>query len=288
MWIGFKIKILLKKKVIYDIHEDYRTQIKQKVWIPTRLLKYLVSSVFSVVEKFFCLFYDKLVFAEIYYKDNYSNLLQKKAIDILNYPLIENKVKTVSNKSEIKLIYTGNITKERGAYIMLDTLSELIKLNSNIKMYWIGSLKDENIISTIEQKSEFNDNLVVVGKRGYTDKDVIDSYVALSDFGLALFPQSEHYNKKLLTKFYEYMMYGIPVIASNFDVWKRFVKTNQIGITIEPENTQNIAKEIIRLIEDKELINNVRINSPKLIKDKYNWIIEERKLLKIYEELLSE
>src|SRR5690625_6021755 len=52
--------------------------------------------------------------------------------------------------------------------------------------------------------------------------------------GIALFPPTEHYMKKELTKFFEYMNAGLPIICSHFPQWKTFIDKYNCGIAVDP------------------------------------------------------
>src|SRR5690625_1091629 len=107
---------LLKKKdnvVIYDIHEDYVTGILQKEYM-SRPLRQFAAKLYQWVEKIFTRKME-LCLAEKYYYDRYG-----RGTCILNYPLLQEPVLQPDQGEEPladKLVYTGNVTTERGALI---------------------------------------------------------------------------------------------------------------------------------------------------------------------------
>ena len=54
--------------------------------------------------------------------------------------------------------------------------------------------------------------------------------------GLALFPDTPHYREKELTKFFEYMAAGLPIICSDFPVWRELVERHRLGLCVDPED----------------------------------------------------
>src|SRR5690606_8325565 len=105
--------------------------------------------------------------------------------------------------------------------------------------------------------------------------------------GIALFPPTEHYMKKELTKFFEYMNAGLPIICSNFPVWKKFVEKYECGIAVDPYDDEEIKKAINTLRNDPQLANKMGENGRKAVQEELNWFAEERKLLNWYEQLLE-
>ncbi|NQV19051.1 MAG: glycosyltransferase [Armatimonadetes bacterium] len=287
VFMGMLLKIFKKKKVIYDIHENYYTSILLKKWIPTKYLRKIVALLFSFIEKFSCSFFDAIIFAEIYYKNNFSNKHIMKSVDVLNYPLLK-KIESKKSKDNVtKIIYTGGVTVERGTINMINGVKELIKRKINAKLYLVGYLNDENIISIIENNTKLNENVVIIGKREFVDRLVIDKEYLSADIGLALISSKEHYEKKLLTKFFEYMQNQIPIIISNYQNWEKLINETNCGLCVDPLNPKEIADAIEYIINNPEIAKQMGKNGRKAVEEKFNWKNEEKKLFKIYKEILK-
>jgi glycosyltransferase involved in cell wall biosynthesis len=84
---------------------------------------------------------------------------------------------------------------------------------------------------------------------------------------------------------FEYMTAGIPIICSNFPLWQKIIEENQCGICVDPTNTIEISNTINYLFEHKEEAKEMGINGRKAVLTKYNWGIEEEKLLYLYNQL---
>ena len=83
------------------------------------------------------------------------------------------------------------------------------------------------------------------------------------------------------------MAAGIPVIASNFPLWKEVIEGNHCGICVNPKNVVEIADAIASLTENPQLCSLMGIHGRKVVFEKYNWENEEKKLLRLYSELLK-
>jgi glycosyltransferase involved in cell wall biosynthesis len=86
---------------------------------------------------------------------------------------------------------------------------------------------------------------------------------------------------------FEYMSAGIPVIASSFPLWKEIIEKNECGICVDPLNIKEIANAIQYLLSKDNIAQKLGENARKLIETKYNWEIEEKKLINLYQNLLS-
>lgn len=276
---------LLKKRhniVIYDIHEDYVTSILQKNYIP-RIFRTWIAKIYKLIEKILTRNME-LCLAEKYYKDLYG-----RGTCILNYPLINENLlqnKQSENKMrENKVLYTGNVTVDRGALIH----AKIPKIDPNVSVQFIGKCPRSLADKIYEVAGDQKDQIHLRGIDQFIVKDEIEAMYHQHHWlaGIALFPPTEHYMKKELTKFFEYMNAGLPIICSNFPVWKKFIETYKCGIAVDPYNEEEIKNALNTLRNNPQLANEMGKNGRKAVQEELNWLSEERKLLDWYEQLLE-
>jgi glycosyltransferase involved in cell wall biosynthesis len=87
-------------------------------------------------------------------------------------------------------------------------------------------------------------------------------------------------------KMFEYMSAGLPIITSNFPLWKEIVEGNSCGICVNPLDPEEIGKAIEYIISHSNEAEKMGQNGKKAVLEKYNWQVEEKKLFEVYEELL--
>ncbi len=277
MLIGILLR-LKGKKVIYDIHEDYYTAIKQKQYLH-KTFSIIIAWCISKLEKIGSSFFYQVI-AEKYYKERFP-----KATEILNYPIIDKEeyVNVKVNEKDYKLIYTGNVTIDRGAM----NHSDLINSHSSIKVYFIGKCS-EDLSKRIQANNTQKEKLFFDGIERYVPFEKIKEYYVKNSWlaALAIFPKTEHYYQKELTKFFEYMYFGIPILCSNFPVWKSLIEDNGVGLTVNPENRDEIDRAIEWLIANPRKRLEMGKRGYKAAIEKYNWDIQLEKLLKLYNDIL--
>ena len=273
---------LLKKKsnvVVYDIHEDYETGIVTRDYL-TKPIRIFISKVYKLTEKIFSRNME-LCLAEKYYKEKYP-----RGTCILNYPLLNPKlmIAKVENKEiEDKVLYTGNVTTDRGALIH----AVLPKVDRRISVHFYGRCPEYLANQMYQKAGEQSDQLYIEGINRYVPKEEIDvSYISRRWLaGLALFPPSEHYKKKELTKFFEYMTAGIPIICSDFPVWKKFINKYNCGIVVDSYNEEEIKNALNYLRLNPDVAAQMGENGREAVLEELNWKREEEKLIKWYENI---
>ena len=131
------------------------------------------------------------------------------------------------------------------------------------------------------------DRLHLVGEGKFVPFHIIQSYYDDGGWvaGLAIFPPSPHYIYKELTKFFEYMMSGIPIVCSNFPVWRQLVEGNECGRCVNPENPEEIAATVEWLFEHPQEALNMGLRGQRAVRKRYSWEQEASKLIDLYNDL---
>jgi hypothetical protein len=84
---------------------------------------------------------------------------------------------------------------------------------------------------------------------------------------------------------FEYMAAGIPVIASDFPLWRSIVMGAGCGLLVNPRDPSSIAKAISYLLTHDAEAEAMGKRGRAAVKLQYNWNTEERKLLNFYASL---
>ena len=83
------------------------------------------------------------------------------------------------------------------------------------------------------------------------------------------------------------MSAGIPVIASDFPFIREVVAEADCGLLVQPDDTEQIASAMGRLLQHREEAARMGENGLRAVRERYNWQMEEKKLLSLYETLLG-
>jgi glycosyltransferase involved in cell wall biosynthesis len=177
--------------------------------------------------------------------------------------------------SERIVIYQGSIQENRGIEPAIDAVEHLDK----VTLVVIGYGHHRPVL----------EDLVV--ERGLTSKvrffgpvpnAELISYSASADAGLAnIVNSSVSYNTSLPNKLFEYAMAGIPVVGSDSPEIGRIVAEEKIGEVCNAEDPVALGEAITTILEDPTRYD----RGLKHAASTYNWTVEQKKLLDLYEAL---
>jgi glycosyltransferase involved in cell wall biosynthesis len=265
------------KKVIYDSHEDVPRQILGKHWIP-KPFRLLISKVYETFENYICKRLDFIVVSTPTIKDRFVQV-NSNTESICNYPLLDENVSLPTWEERKKEIcYVGGITKIRGIVELVDVLAHL----DDVKLNLAGSYSPESLRDELKLKQGWEK----VNEFGQVNREQIISILNTSKIGIVTLHPQENYVDSLPIKMFEYMYSGLPVIASNFPLWERIISENQCGVCVDPFDIKGIADQVNYLLSNPELSKKMGITGRQSVLEKYNWTIEEKKLISIYTSLM--
>jgi glycosyltransferase involved in cell wall biosynthesis len=281
IWTGLLLR-LFGKKVVFDIHENIRAQIRVKRWLP---LRGLFASAFSVVD-FAVQYLFYLVLAENSYTRLYRRRPDKTAV-VMNFPDIEAlRDFRIEDRSRVGngIFYVGGVTVERGIRTVLDSLLLLHEQGLDFHFHCVGPVAadvrvgiiDASVYDPIRSKVTFHGPM-----------DLPEAY-ALSRtcrVGLSVLLPIDNYRESYSTKVFEYMSIGLPVITSNFRLYEEVVTRHKAGLCIDPGSSADLANAIRAIFDHGDIAAQMSRNGIDAAIRHYSWRGEFDKLLELYGKL---
>jgi len=276
----FEARRLRKKgfKVIYDVHEDVPRQIMSKAWIPKPLRK-LISLGMTFIEWTIVRDMSAVVTVVQTIVQRFAKINERIEL-IQNFPQLEVLPEPADwSLKNRQVCYVGDYTRIRG----INELLIAIRQNGK-QLTMAGRWSDKSLARECEERG-FPESFEELG---FVRRDEVQEIYAKAKIGTVLFHPVPNHIDALPNKLFEYMAAGIPIIASDFGWLKKIVEEHECGLAVNPQNPEEIAKAIDWLIDNDEEAQKMGQRGREAVVENYNWATEEKKLLSLYDSLLSQ
>mgnify|MGYP000847076083 CR=1 FL=1 len=270
-----------RKRVIYDVHEDYQKAILSRNYLNPSLRK-ITSDLFAIYERFGAKFFTGVVPATHAIAKRFESL-NRNVVVVQNFPIQDDPADTeVPWKTRSDTVaYVGAISVLRGVKEMVNAVG-LASEGIDVTLALAGNFSPQSL----KKEIEYLDGWKHTQYLGYLPHENVTQLLCGIKAGLVLFHPEPNHIFSQPNKLFEYMSAGIPVIASHFPYWRRIIEGSRCGICVDPLNTQEIAVAIRWILEHPEEAELMGKNGRREVQERYNWSVEENKFLSFYEKLL--
>lgn len=258
-----------RKKLIYDAHE-YFTEVPelmnrrsvQKFWlwvekllIPRTHARYTVSQGLADL-----------------YMDKYQ-----KRFDVIRNVTVQASAGDINERNPKMLIYQGAVNEGRGLEAMIHCMKDH---NWELHIAGEGDLLEE--INELAASTGNREKVIFHGWLSPTElkKLTKEAYVGIN----LLENKGLSYYHSLSNKFFDYMQVGLPQVFIGFPEYLAVNKEYEIGIPVNDLEPAKLSAAIENLLNDTDLYRKL-VQNCKEASGKFNWEIEEKKLLDIYLDL---
>jgi len=264
------------KKVIYDMHEDLPRTVPYKPYVP-KWLQPALAKVLGIGESLAVRRFSGLIAASPEISARY--VAHPNLSIVQNYPLREEFPEGGETPARSDyVVYVGlRITRARGAVEMLRAI-ELVPEALRVRLKLVGTIEPGDLVQQLQGMpgwglTEYVGPLGRVGVSELTRNAMA---------GLVVLHPEPNYVNSHPVKLFEYMCAGIPVIASDFPVFRRIIEQAQCGILVDSLSPKKIAGAIEFLAAHPEEARAMGARGRLAVNSRYNWQHEEQVLLGMY------
>lgn len=277
------VGILLKLsgiKVVYDAHEDLPAQILNKHYIPI-ITRKPVAGVLNTAEKIAGNCFDAIITATPRIAERFP---ADKTIVVQNFPLLKELIapEAVSYSQRSPFFsYAGGITRARGAVEMVEAMN--LVGGDDVRLCLAGVFFEQDL----QEEIKSHPGWTKVKFFGWIDRKQVAFFLGNVRAGLVLFHPGPNHSNAQPNKMFEYMAAGLPVIASDFPLWREIIQEERCGLLVDPLDPAAIAEAMRWILANPVEAEAMGGRGRLAVEKKYNWEQESKKLISLYENLLN-
>jgi glycosyltransferase involved in cell wall biosynthesis len=281
------VGVLLKrrgKKVIWDVHEHYPNSILDKYYI-AKPLRWLIARSFDRFERTVVRFFDYVIYTTPFVGQRYQTMKVRSG-PIENYPILKLS-QTFEREPHKKIIYLGGMARIRGLVEVVEAFALVAAKHPDWELCLVGSSRPasfEQELRDLTKKLGVEASVKFVAWVPYEEKERLSSQASM---GVITYLPHSNNTSCLPNKLFDYMLVGLPVIASSFPLYQDVVEPSHCGLLVDPTRPQEIARAMEYLIEHPQEARQMGENGRRAVLEKYNWEKESQRLLQIYDAVLQ-
>ncbi|MCA1572862.1 MAG: glycosyltransferase family 4 protein [Chloroflexi bacterium] len=275
--VGVILALWTRRPVIYDSHEDVPRQLLDRVWIPPRL-RPLAAAAARWIERAAVQFLAGVVSAE---PGGLTRFPSSKAVLVQNYPLLEEfpPSPVPYRDRENVVVYVGDITKARGADVMVQAMGH-IPPDVDARLVIAGKCQVPGLLAELEALGGW-DRVEYVG---WQSRDEVRRLLHRARIGIVVMQPTAQYRESTQpVKLFEYMAAGLPIVASDFPVWRPLL--GPAGLLVDGTAPEEVASAILRILRDPSAAEAMGKCGQQAVHGTWNWSSQEAELVRLYQRL---
>lgn len=265
-------------KVVYDAHEDVPRQILTKQWIPAAL-RAPVAALFEAYENRQVARLSAVCAATPHIAERFARVA-RCSVNVSNFPFLAELAPPAEPlPRERAVCYVGGLMRTRGLLQMV----RAVALLPGVTLLLCGRFED----TAFEAEMRAEPGWAQVQYLGQVGRDTVRQVLARSSAGLVTLLPMPSYLDALPIKMFEYMSAELPVVASDFPLWRDIVQRTGCGLCADPADPAAVAEAIRAYVDDPARVHSAGLAGRQAVLATYNWPVAERELLALYTRLLA-
>jgi len=276
--LGMLLK-MLGHKVIYDVHEDVPRQTLNKHYLPWIIRKPIAWAI-SVLEWFGAKVFNAVIPATPKIAERFPT---HKTVVVQNFPIVAELItfQTIPyDQRALSFTYVGDISTIRGAVEMIHAF-EFLNGISGVRLELAGEFSP----SSLEDELRALPMWALVNYHGQVSRARVSQIIGGVRAGLVLFHPLPNHIDAQPNKMFEYMSAGLPIIVSDFPLWRRIVNSVGCGLLVDPLNPRAVAEAMRWILDHPAEAEVMGQRGRKAVEQIYNWGVESVKLIELYKKL---
>ena len=268
------------KRVVYDVHEDIAATVTGKTYIPTALRTPL-ARVIDGVERLSARCFDGIVAATPKIAGRFRGC---DVVIVQNFPAKDElrpaEAPRPYAERDANVVYVGHMSPIRGVAEMMAAIHRLpAALGARLVIageFHPPSLLDEMRLSPGAERTDF---------LGWQSRDQVAAVLAGARVGIVLFHPDPNHLEAQPNKLFEYMSAGLPILASDFPLWRQQVEGAGCGLVVDPLDPAKICDALRWLLEHPREAGEMGERGLAATRTQYTWDGQFAKLVQLYDRI---
>lgn len=270
---AFVLNALTRARVVYDIHENFPTDIlHHKEYLP-RVLRVPASSLVSALEHFVVPRLAAVVVVVPSLAERFTPLA-RQLVMVRNVSRLDPRPDL---EHEPNLLYSGGVTRMYGALTLLDVGRELKRRGVGTRLVVVNKFVETDLRPVFDRAIASED--LPIDIIPLVPPSELDRVMTRGAIGLVPDEPTPTNLLGMHAKFFDYMAMGLPIVASDLPRPRELLASAGCGVVVPPSNAAAMVDAALQLLGDPPRLQRMRENGMRALVESYSWKTETDKLV---------
>lgn len=183
-------------------------------------------------------------------------------------PEIEIVPKKTKSDSHKNILFVGRLVERKGVKYLIEAFAQITdKIDAILNI--VGTGPEKPVLEKLVQEKNLTKKVKFLGQ--VTAQELNEHYQNCDVFVLPAIIDSKGDTEGLGVVLIEALTYKKPVIATNVGGIVDIIKHNETGILVPEKNSDELAKALLKILQDQSLANRLAEQGYNYVNTKYNW-----------------
>jgi glycosyltransferase involved in cell wall biosynthesis len=275
--LAFALKLIFRKRVVYDAYEDFPSIAAARNSIPAVLRPFAATTV-AFVERLAARAFDAIITADPITMRRLGAVGESKKLVFYNFPNLRFFPAPRTSAPQFDLVYRGGISERTGALVLLEALQLLAARPNPPRLLFIGYFDSARAESEFRERVRALNLDSLLETRGRIDHASMATALSEARMGLCPLLAIPKFQKNIPVKVFEYWACGLPVVATDLLPIQPFLRPGEAGLLVQPGGATELAEAIKWLLDHPDSARRMGQRGRRLVVQRFNNENEVRKL----------
>ena len=284
--LALGLKLLFKKRVIYDAYEDFPSMARASKSIP-QLFRAISGKLVELAEQLAALCLDGVIAADPFTLRRFAQTGRSRKLVFSNFPNLEFFPPPSRAQKPFDLVYRGGLSERTGTYDLLNAVQLLKTRSRSLRLLLIGYFDSASAETAVRGRVQELGLTESVEIRGRIDHEEMARALSQARIGVCPLQATPKFALNVPVKVFEYWACGLPVIASDLRPIRPYFRTTRAGLLFAPGNSPELASSIEWILDHPNAAAAMGQNGRAAVVKRFNNSLEIRKLERFMAEIAS-
>jgi len=275
--LAFALKLLFRRRVVYDAYEDFPSMAANKSSVP-RPLRAVLAQLVGAAEHLAAQSFDGLITADPLTLRRLARAGKSRKLVFYNFPNLDFFPPPRHTPRNFDVVYRGGISERTGTFVLLEAMRLLARRPSPVRLLLLGyfdSAAAEDDIRRRIREMGLEPNIEILGR---IDHESMADALSLARIGVCPLQPIRKFNLNIPVKVFEYWACGLPVVASDLPPIRPFFGKARAGLLFRPGDAAELAQSIAWLLDHPSAAARMGAHGRAAVVERFNNQKEIRKL----------